>query len=228
MNEQSIAGRLEAIRGRIASACARAGRDPAEVALLAVSKTFPAAAVREAVAAGQQLFGESRVQEAGEKIPQLPGHLCWHFIGHLQTNKVRKVLPLVAALHGIDSLRLAAQVDRVAAGLGLFPQVYLEVNLAGEASKHGFTPDQLREALPQLLELPRLEVLGLMAIPPAAAAPDDSRPWFRALRELRDDLAARAGVPLPGLSIGMSDDFEVAVEEGSTIVRIGSSIFGSR
>jgi hypothetical protein len=224
----AVAERLDAVRQRITAACARTGRDPGAVELLVVTKTVPAAVIEEVVAAGQRLFGESRQQEALTKIPQLPGHLRWHFIGHLQTNKVRKLLPLAEAFHGIDSLRLARHVDRTAAELGLFPKVYLEVNLAGEASKHGFPPDELRHALVELLELPRLEVLGLMAIPPVSDDPDQSRPWFRALRSLRDELADRAGVPVPGLSMGMSDDFEVAIEEGATIVRVGSSIFGSR
>ncbi len=214
----SVAERLGSVRARVAAACARAGRDPAGVELLAVSKTVAAEVVGEAVAAGQRLFGESRAQEAEAKIPRLPGRLRWHFIGHLQSNKVRRVLPLVEALHGVDSLRLAGHV----------PRVYLEVNLAGEASKHGLRPDELRECLAEVLALPRLEVAGLMAIPPVAAEPEQSRPWFRALRALRDELAARTGVPLPGLSMGMSDDFEVAVEEGATIVRVGSSIFGRR
>lgn len=224
----SVAERLESVRARVAAACARAGRDPSGVELLAVSKTVAAEVVGEAVAAGQRLFGESRAQEAEAKIPLLPGRLRWHFIGHLQSNKVRRVLPLVEALHGVDSLRLAGHVARVAAELGLFPRVYLEVNLAGEASKHGLRPDELRECLAEVLALPRLEVAGLMAIPPVAAEPAQSRPWFRALRALRDELAARTGVPLSGLSMGMSDDFEVAVEEGATIVRVGSSIFGRR
>lgn len=223
-----VAERLQEVRGRIGAACDRAGRDPASVELLAVSKTFPAEVIREAVAAGHRLFGESRQQEAEAKIPQLPGCLEWHFIGHLQRNKVRKVLPLVAALHSIDSVKLAGQVDRVAEELGLFPKVFLEMNVGSEGSKHGFREEELRASMDELLALERLEILGLMAIPPFVQDPEQARPWFVALRESRDRLQSEFGVPLPGLSMGMSGDFEVAVEEGSTIVRVGSSIFGSR
>ena len=224
----SVAERLVEVCGRIEAACGKAGRDPAGVELLAVSKTFPAEVIREAVEAGHRLFGESRQQEAEVKIPQLPASLRWHFIGHLQSNKVRKVLPLVEALHSIDSVKLARQVDRVAEELGLFPKVFLEVNVGVEGGKHGFREDSLRESMEELLGLKRLELLGLMAIPPFVPEPEQARPWFAGLRELRDRLEAESGVPLPGLSMGMSGDYEIAVEEGSTIVRVGSSIFGSR
>jgi len=224
----SVAERLVEVRGRIEAACGRAGRDPAGVELLAVSKTFPAEVIREAVEAGHRLFGESRQQEAEAKIPQMPASLRWHFIGHLQSNKVRKVLPLVEALHSIDSVKLARQVDRVAEELGLFPKVFLEVNVGVEGGKHGFGEDSLRESMAELLDLKRLELLGLMALPPFVPEPEQARPWFAGLRELRDRLEAESGVPLPGLSMGMSGDYEIAVEEGSTIVRVGSSIFGSR
>ena len=223
-----IAQRLGEVRRRIAEACRRAGRDPSGVELLAVSKTFPVETIREAVEAGQSLFGENRVQEALEKIPALPDSLRWHIIGHLQRNKVRKILPLVEAVHSIDSLRLAQHTDRLAAEAGLFPKIYLEVNVAGEASKHGFQPDDLRAAMPDLLALPRLEILGLMTVPPFVSDPEEARPWFQALRTLRDELSTAHDVPLPGLSMGMSGDFEVAIEEGATIVRVGSSIFGHR
>jgi len=223
-----ISERLRAIRERIAAACKRAGRTPGEVELLAVSKTFPAEVVREAVEAGQCLFGENRQQDAVAKIPMLPGSVRWHFIGHLQRNKVRKILPLVEAVHSVDSLRLAGHIDQVAADLGLSPKVYLEVNIAGEASKNGFRPEALRAEMEPLLALPRIEILGLMAVPPAGPDAEASRPWFRALRALRDELAAAHAAPLGGLSMGMSNDFEVAIEEGSTIVRVGSSIFGRR
>jgi len=225
---ESVAERLDAVHARVAGACARGGRAPAGVEVLVVSKTVAAERVREAVEAGQRLFGESRQQEASAKIPLLPSSLQWHFIGPLQRNKVRKVLPLVEAIHSVDSVPLARQIDAVAAELGLFPKVFLEVNLAGEASKHGFTPEALRAALDELLRLPRLEVLGLMTVPPVAEDPQQSRPWFATLRTLRDELAHNAGVPITGLSMGMSDDFEVAVEEGATIIRVGSVVFGDR
>jgi pyridoxal phosphate enzyme (YggS family) len=223
-----VAERLQEVRSRVEAACDRAGRDPASVELLAVSKTFPAEVIRAAADAGHRLFGESRQQEAEAKIPQLPGTLEWHFIGHLQRNKVRKVLPLVTTLHSIDSVKLARQVDRVAEDLGLFPKVFLEMNVGSEGSKHGFREEELRASMEELLALDRLEILGLMAIPPFVQEPAQARPWFVELRESRDRLQAEFGVPLPGLSMGMSGDFEVAIEEGSTIVRVGSSIFGSR
>lgn len=223
-----IARRLEETRDRVAAAATRSGRPVDDVTLVAVSKTWPAETVRLAAEAGQRVFGESRVQECLSKIPVLPGSLQWHFIGHLQTNKVRKVLPLVAAVHSIDSRDLAGAVDRIAGELGLFPEVYLQVNVAGEGAKFGFSPDEIRIELEGLLALERLQIAGLMTIPPFTADPEDSRRWFGGLRELRDELESRGGIPLPGLSMGMSGDFEVAIEEGATIVRVGTGIFGSR
>ena len=223
-----IAANLAAIRSRIAAACHRASRDTASVELIAVSKTFPADAVREAVQAGQLTFGESKLQEAESKIDVLPGSLHWHFIGRVQSNKVRKILPRFEVIHAIDSTRLALYADEVSRELGLFPKVFLQVNIGGEETKGGFEPDAIREEIDGLLALERLEVLGLMCIPPPGPDAEASRPWFRALRELRDALQERTGVPLPGLSMGMSDDFEVAIEEGATHVRVGSSIFGKR
>ena len=219
-----LADRLAALRGRIAAACGESGREPGEVELLAVSKTFPAAAVREAYDAGQRAFGESRQQEAAPKIEALPADIRWHFIGGLQRNKVRKVLGGFGCVHSVDSLRLAEYLDRVAGEEGKRPQVYLEVNVAGEASKGGFSPDELLAAAESLPALGHLELLGLMAIPPEEGA----RGWFARTRELRDLLEARSGLRLPGLSMGMSGDFEDAVKEGSTIVRVGSALFGNR
>ncbi len=224
----SLSDRLQAIRDRIAAAAQRCGRDPVSVELLAVSKTFPVEAIREAVDAGQLLFGENKVQEILGKAPQLPTNLQWHLIGHLQSNKVRKVLPVVKAIHSIGSLDLARDVDRIAGELGLFPQVYLEVNLAEESSKHGFGVEQVREGLEALYALKRIEIQGLMCIPPFDPDPALSRPYFVRLRELREELEQRGGVPLPRLSMGMSHDFEIAIEEGATIVRVGSAIFGDR
>jgi pyridoxal phosphate enzyme (YggS family) len=219
---------LTEIRTRIAVAATRSGRTEADVELVAVSKTFPVEAVREAWDAGQTLFGESRVQEAAAKIPELPGALRWHFIGHLQKNKVRRALPFFELFHGVDSLELARDIDRIAAEEGFFPRVLLEVNIAGEASKFGFRPDALERELDTLLALPRLQVEGLMTIAPYADEPEHSRPFFRELRELRDRLAASSGAPLTTLSMGMSGDFEIAIEEGATLVRVGTAIFGSR
>jgi pyridoxal phosphate enzyme (YggS family) len=223
-----IAANLTEIRQRIASACIKAARDPASVELIAVSKTFPAESIREAAEAGQRVYGESRLQEAESKIEILPSSLCWHFIGRVQSNKVRKILPRFEVIHAIDSTRLALYADEVARELGLFPKVFLQVNISGEKSKGGFEPDAIREEIDGLLALDRIEVMGLMCIPPPGPDAVASQPWFRALRDLRDELQQRTGVPLPSLSMGMSDDFAVAIEEGATHVRVGSSIFGKR
>lgn len=224
----SISERLQAIRERIATAAVGCGRDPASVELLAVSKTIPAEAVREAVDAGQHLFGENKVQELLAKVPLLPAKLQWHLIGHLQSNKVRKVLPAVAFIHSIDSLDLARDVDRIAGELGLCPKVYLEINLAAEGSKHGFSPEQAKARLEELYALRCLDIQGLMCIPPFHPEAEKSRRYFTQLRQLRDELERIGGAPLPLLSMGMSHDFEIAIEEGSTLVRVGSAIFGER
>jgi len=223
-----IATHLEAVRSQIASAAQRSGRDPSSVRLVAVSKTHPAEAVAEAVAAGQKVFGESRVQEAREKIPSSPPGLDWHFIGHLQKNKVRQALPLFTFFHSIDSTALAQAMDRVAGETGKTTEGLLEVNVSGEGTKHGFTPDELREQFAGLISLPHLRIRGLMTMAPYSENPEDARPVFRALRELRDELQSAHGHPLPELSMGMSGDFQPAIEEGATLVRVGSSIFGAR
>lgn len=223
-----IAENLQSIRDRMNDASRRAGRNPGDVELLAVSKTFPVEAIQAAVNAGQVLFGENRVQEALAKIPQLPSKLRWHLIGHLQSNKVRKILPMVDAIESIDSLDLARDVNRIAGELGLFPKVYLEVNVGAEASKFGFSPSALPGQLESLYALDRLEIQGLMCVPPFDPEAEKSRRYFVLLRELRDRLQTQGGAPLPGLSMGMSHDFEVAIEEGATLVRVGSAIFGSR
>ena len=223
-----IATNLAEVRQRVAAAAQRAGREPDEVELLVVSKTWPAGIVREVVEAGQCALGENKVQEAEGKVPLLPGHVRWHLIGPLQRNKVRKALPLFEVLHGITSLKLAEAVNRVAGELGMYPKIYLQVNVGEEEGKSGFTGEVIRAELGKILALERLDVLGLMAIPPAEEDPDNARQWFVQLRELRDDLVEREGVPLSGLSMGMSHDYEVAIEEGATVVRVGSAIFGAR
>lgn len=223
-----LAENLAAIKDRIAAACDRAGRDPSTVELIAVSKTFPAEAVREAVQSGQLTFGESKLQEAESKMDLLPSSLHWHFIGRVQRNKVRKILPRFDVIHAIDSLRLAEYADGIAAELGLFPRVFLQVNIGGEESKGGFEMDDIRREMSSLMLLKRLEVVGLMCIPPAGPTAEHSRQWFAALRELRVELEQSSGILLPALSMGMSGDFEVAIEEGATHVRVGSSIFGNR
>lgn len=224
----SIADNLLAIRGGMESACARAGRNAGDVELISVSKTFPADAVREAFEAGERVFGESRLQEALPKIELLPGSIHWHFIGSVQRNKVRRILSAFEVVHAVDSLKLARYMNEVAADLSVFPKIFLQVNVGGEETKGGFELDELRTELAEILALDRLEILGLMCIPPAGPDPESARPWFSLLRNLRDELVEVHGVPLPSLSMGMSGDFEIAIEEGATHVRVGSSIFGKR
>ncbi len=219
----TIATRLTDIRAQIAAVAHTAGRDPETVQLCAVSKTFPAAAVQEAMDAGQALFGENRTQEALAKIPLLPP-ARWHLIGHLQSNKVRKILPLVEMIHSVDSVDIAKDISRIAFELGLCMKVLLQVNVASDDAKFGFTTAGVTAVLPELLALPGLDIRGLMTIPPLAG---DPRPHFAALRLLRDRLATPAH-PLLELSMGMSGDFEAAIAEGATIVRVGSAIFGGR
>jgi pyridoxal phosphate enzyme (YggS family) len=219
---------LNLILGRIRSAAERAGRDPASVRLVAVSKTHPAEAVREAFDAGQRVFGESKVQEALAKKPLLPSSLEWHLIGHLQTNKIRKALPHFQLFHGVDNSELARQMNRIAGECGCFPRILLEVNVSGEGTKFGFRPDALKSEIARLLELPRVQVAGLMTLAPYSEDPEAARPFFSALRQLRGELEQQTGTPLPELSMGMSGDFEAAIAEGSTIVRVGTAIFGSR
>ena len=220
--------RLARVRENIAAAALRVGRAADEVELVAVSKTHDPEALRAVAESGQAVFGESRVQEARAKIPLLPARLRWHFIGHLQKNKVRAALPLFELFHGVDSLELAQQFHRIADEEGQRPKVLLEVNVAGEATKFGFSPEHLEAKAEELLALNRLEIVGLMAMAPFAPEAEHSRPYFRRLRELRDRLQGAVGIGLPQLSMGMSGDYEVAVEEGATLVRVGSAIFGTR
>jgi pyridoxal phosphate enzyme (YggS family) len=224
----SIAENLEQVRKQIADAATKSRRSANDVELVAIAKTHPAEKVREAVEAGQTLFGESRVQEARAKIPELPSTTRWHFVGHLQRNKIRHALPLFEMFHSIDSLAAAQDMNRIAEEEGMHPRVLLEVNVAGEGSKFGFAPDKLREQMEELLALPRLSILGLMTIPPLAEEADASRKHFVALRELRDRLQTEFRVDLAQLSMGMTNDFPIAVEEGATLVRVGTAIFGKR
>jgi hypothetical protein len=226
MEETAI--RLAQVRKRMADAARKSGRTAEQIELVAVSKTHAAEKVQEAIEAGQLLFGESRVQEARAKIPLLPSRLRWHFIGHLQKNKIRHALPLFELFHGIDSLALAQEMERIAEEEGIRPRVLLEVNVAGEASKHGFSPEALRRDLEAALSLGRLTIEGLMTLPPLAPEAEASRQYFIALRKLRDQLEAEFEVRLPQLSMGMSGDFPIAIEEGATLVRVGTAIFGER
>lgn len=227
----SISDRLIQVRERIAAAAHSAGRDPSSVRLVAVSKTFPVQSVRDAYAAGQRLFGENRVQEALQKIAQAPDlDVQWHLLGHLQSNKARKAGPAFAMIQSLDSVDLLRKLDQAAAETGATPELLIQVDLAGEATKFGAPPDEARRILEAAVTCEAARVVGLMTLPPVPESPEDARPWFSRLRHLRDEWLS-AGTP-PGmlreLSMGMSGDFEVAIQEGATIVRVGTAIFGGR
>ena len=223
-----VAANLEAVLVEISEAAAKSGRQPGAVQLIVASKKQDAEKVRAVFDAGQAIFGESRVQEARVKIPLLPSAVRWHFIGHLQKNKIRHALPLFELFHSVDSLALAQDIDRIADEEGVRPPALLEVNVAGEGSKIGFAPEKLRAEVEALLQLRRLEIEGLMTIPPLAPEAEDSRRYFVMLRELRDQLEREFSLRLPQLSMGMSNDYGVAIEEGATLVRVGTAIFGER
>ena len=234
MDSEQIAQNLEAVRERIATAAGRVGRDPAQVTIVAVTKTFPPAVVRAAAAAGVTDVGENRVQEAGEKRAHLDDltWVRWHLVGHLQRNKAGQALGLFDMIHSVDSVELAATLDRRAAlrGQGMVP-VLLEVNVGEERSKYGFAPreEALFAAVESLLVLSHLRLHGLMTVAPIVAGPEQARPIFRRLRALREALRARyPEAPWTHLSMGMTDDYPVAVEEGATMVRVGRAIFGTR
>jgi pyridoxal phosphate enzyme (YggS family) len=219
---------LAQVRYRIASACARARRDPAEVRLVAISKTVPAERVRALLACGQTVFGENRVQEALAKIPEVGAGPTWHLVGHLQRNKARHAVGAFALIHSVDDLDLAREIDRRAEGKGIVQAVLVQLNLSGEATKSGAEESAALGLISAMKDLPHLDVRGLMTIPPPVEDAEASRPWFRRLRELRDRAAAAIDLPLPDLSMGMTGDFEVAVEEGATLVRVGTALFGAR
>ncbi|MBL8142525.1 MAG: YggS family pyridoxal phosphate-dependent enzyme [Acidobacteria bacterium] len=226
-----VAERLAAVRAQVARAAARAGRPASSVSLIAVSKTFESEYVRAAHAAGQLAFGENRVQEALQKIAQtteLP--IEWHLIGHLQSNKARKAVGPFTLIHSVDSLGLLERIDAAASEQQLVQRVLVQVDLAQEATKFGAPVDEVRAMLRAAPRLSHVRIDGLMLIPPACDDPEAARPWFTQLRQLRDGFVAAglAGTGLPELSMGMSHDVEVAIEEGSTLVRVGSAIFGSR
>ena len=224
----SIAENLEAVRTRMATACADAGRAVDSVRLLAVSKTYGPDAVREAATAGQRLFGENRVQEAVAKIPECPGSLEWHLIGHLQSNKAVLAATLFDWVHSVDSAKLLEALDRHAGETGRTLRILLQINVSGERSKSGLAPEAAPEVLALGNRLRNVRICGLMTIPPLTEDPEKARPHFRRLRELRDRWAAELELPLPELSMGMTHDLEVAIAEGATIVRVGTGIFGAR
>lgn len=220
--------RWAGINRRIDEACARAGRDPSTVQVLAVSKTQGPDAVAQVAALGVETFGENKVQEARAKIPLCPGRLHWHLIGHLQSNKAREAVRLFEMIHSVDSLKLLQVLDRVAAEEGRRLDVCLEVNVSGERSKFGMAPESVLETLHAAQSLFNIKVVGLMTIPPVAEDPEEARPYFRALRELRDRMQDHTGMSLPELSMGMSQDFDIAIEEGATWIRVGTLLFGPR
>jgi pyridoxal phosphate enzyme (YggS family) len=224
----SFVENLNAVRQRIAAACTRAGRAEDSVRLLAVSKSHPPETIRAAVEAGQIHFGENKVQEAKAKIPLAPGKARWQFIGHLQSNKVRDAVELFEMIQGVDSLAIAREISKRAEQAAKTMPILLEVNVAGEASKFGYQPERMLAELEELNALPRLEIHGLMAIPPFSPVAEKARPYFQRLRELNDQAGAVLGAPLPQLSMGMSGDFEIAIEEGATMVRVGTALFGER
>ena len=217
------------VRARIDAACARVGRDPAGVEIVAVTKTHGAEVVKEAWDAGLRIVGENKVQEAAWKRPASVSGPMWHLIGHLQSNKVRHALELFDFIHSVDSVKLADRINMIAEETGAAPHVLLEVNVSGEKSKSGMKPEEVGPTVRHICEAcPRVTVEGLMTMAPFSEDPEDSRPCFRRLRELRDAVEQEQGVGLPRLSMGMSGDYEVAVEEGATWVRLGTVLFGER
>jgi pyridoxal phosphate enzyme (YggS family) len=223
-----LSANLESIRQRIRTAATRAGRDPEAVRFLAVAKGQTPGAVRSAAELGLTLFGENRVQEARIKIGQCPGKLHWHMIGHLQSNKCRDAVHFFEMIQSVDSLALAEEINKWADKAAKTMPILLEVNVAGEATKFGFKPAQVLAELDRINRLPRIEIQGLMTIAPWSAESERARPFFRQLRELKSQCEQLLGAPLPHLSMGMSGDFDIAIEEGSTLIRVGTALFGPR
>ena len=225
--ESRIAENYERVRERIAAACQRAERDPDGVRLVAVTKYAELDWIRSLIALGVCDLGENRPQQLLQRAAALPETVRWHLVGHLQRNKVRPILPVAAWIHSVDSVRLLDRIERLAGELKLRPRVLLEVNISGEESKYGFAPPELQAHWPRIVAYRNMDIVGLMTMAPYVDDPEQTRPVFRQLRELRDRLRAAVGgsLPLPELSMGMSNDFEVAIEEGATMVRIGSLLF---
>jgi PLP dependent protein len=223
-----ISANLNRVRQRISAACARVGRDAATVELLTVSKGQPAEVVCAAAELGLSLFGENRVQEAKAKIGLCPGRLRWHLIGHLQSNKCRDAVDFFAMIQSVDSLSLAREINKWAESSAKTMPVLIEVNVAGEASKFGYAPEKVLAELKEINALPKIEVHGLMTVAPYTQEAEKVRPVFRRLRELKGQCEDLLGAPLPHLSMGMSGDFDVAVEEGATMIRLGSAVLGPR
>jgi PLP dependent protein len=223
-----ISQNLAAVRNAIAAACRKVGRAPEEVRLVAVSKTVDVESIRAAMVAGQDIFGENYLQEARDKIAVLGREISWHLVGHLQSKKSKAAVELFDLIHAVDRLKLAQTLDAAAASLGKVQDMLIQVNQAGEDTKSGVTPEAVSDLVQKVARLPHLRVCGLMTMPPWFPDPEAARPYFRDLRQLRDQLQDLTGLPLPELSMGMSGDFGVAVEEGATLVRVGTAIFGGR
>jgi PLP dependent protein len=224
----SLAENIQQVQKRIAAVCERSGRNPAEILLLGVTKSHPPEMVREAVELGLRDFGENKVQEAKAKIPLCPGSARWQMIGHLQSNKVRDAVYLFQTIQSVDSLALAREIDKWAGKMSKTVPLLLEVNVSGESSKHGFQPEAVLGQLLEVNALPHIEIHGLMTMAPWTPEPEKVRPIFRHLRAIKLQCEEKLGAPLPVLSMGMSGDFEVAIEEGSTCVRVGAALFGLR
>lgn len=216
------------INQRISQACEKSGRDDSSVQVIAVTKKFSSEVVREAASSGFRIMGENRVQEAAKKIPACPDYLDWHLIGHLQTNKADQAARIFSTIHSVDSLRLLDALEEGARKARGSLDVLIQVNIAGEAQKYGVPIGELEELINESFSRTHLNVMGLMAMPPFSKDPEDSRPAFRALRELRDRLQDDLSMGLPELSMGMSNDYGVAVEEGATYIRLGTALFGER
>ena len=226
--EKTFAERFATIRAEVDEACRKAGRDPGEAEIIAVTKTHGPEAVREAWEAGLSIMGENKVQEAAAKIPQCVSGPEWHLIGHLQKNKVRHALAFFSTIHSVDSAELLEAIDRIAEEDSRSPHILLEVNVSGESSKFGIRPDTLPDIVETALSCRRLTLEGFMTMAPFSTNPEDSRPHFARLRELRDEMERRFGASFPRLSMGMSGDYAVAAEEGATWLRIGTALFGAR
>lgn len=221
---------LEEVRRRIIQSCERVGRDPSEVKLIAVSKTKPISMIEEAIACNQQVFGENKVQELCDKMPQLSDNLEWHMIGHLQRNKVKYIIDKAACIHSVDSVRLAKQISDEAKKAGVTANILLEVNIAKEDSKFGFMEEEVETAAREIAKFPNILVIGLMTIAPFVENPEENRIYFKKLRQLSVDIGEKNidNIRMSELSMGMTGDYEVAIEEGATMVRVGTGIFGTR
>ena len=226
--EVSIKTRIEQIQARIVAAAGRAGRDPDHVTLLPATKKQNVDTLREVIECGICHFGENRVQEALPKVSALPPAVKWDFIGGLQSNKARQVVGVFDLIHSVDSLKLAAEINKRASQRGIHQKILLEINVGGEAGKHGIAPEDASSLLTEINAFDQIEVHGLMTVPPFRENLEAVRPFFRQLRELRDELEQQEGYGLPVLSMGMTHDFEIAIEEGATVVRVGTAIFGAR